>query len=85
MACEGLTGNAKKKCMKAYVKEAKNIYPRFNVENETLVKSRSNNISGAMQDSPKDNVKEQKVTKKGNQFIVKTIIKKPRKVKLKGR
>ena len=85
MAFEGLKGSAKKKCMKAYAKEATSVYPKFNIETDTLIKSRSNNPAGAIQDAPKDNVKEQKTYKNGNQYIVKTIIKKKRKVKLKGR
>jgi hypothetical protein len=85
MACEGLKKKAREKCLKNYAKEAKNIYPKFNKETDTLIKRRSNNISGALQESPTTNVKEQKVTKSGDQYIVKTIIKKPRKVKLKGR
>jgi len=85
MACEGLKKKAREKCLKNYTKEATNIYPKFNTETDTLVKNRSNNISGAMQDAPTNNIKEQKVTKSGDQYIVKTIIKKPRKVKLKGR
>lgn len=43
MSCVGLTGKKLKKCMKAYVKQSKRLFPTFNQATDTVSTTASSN------------------------------------------
>tara|TARA_R110001606_G_scaffold333909_1_gene481736 strand:- start:2330 stop:2590 length:261 start_codon:yes stop_codon:yes gene_type:complete len=45
MSCKGKTGKALTKCMSSYVKNSKNLYPRFNQLNDTIISTTGNKRS----------------------------------------
>lgn len=48
MACEGLKGRQKKKCLKEYVARAKKTYKNFDMQKDTMVTYSNNNVQGLM-------------------------------------